>query len=67
MNINHIVFKNKSGIWCPYAEYEWLIADKYADYQSYNDENATLCLKWTEKGRKWIMENFNQWVTNLTK
>lgn len=67
MNINHIVFKNKSGIWCPYAEYEWLITDKYADYQSYNDENATLCLKWTEKGRKWIMENYNQWVANLTK
>ena len=67
MNINHIVFKNKSGIWCPYAEYEWLITDKYADYQSYNDENATLCLKWTEKGRKWIMENYNQWVANLMK
>lgn len=67
MNINHIVFKNKSGIWCSYAEYEWLTTDKYADYQSYNDENATLCLKWTERGRKWIMENYNQWAANLTK
>ena len=65
MNANHIIFKNQSGTWCPYAEYEWLIEDKYADYESYTDEHSKPCLKWTEKGRKWIVENYNQWVMNL--
>lgn len=49
MNLNGIIFKNKSGTWCPYAEYEWLITDGYADYQSYEAEKAKPCLKWTEK------------------
>ena len=65
MNANHIIFKNQSGTWCPYAEYEWLIEDNYADYESYTDEHSKPCLKWTEKGRKWIVENYNQWVMNL--
>lgn len=65
MNLNHIIFKNKSKVWCPYAEYEWLIEEGYADYQSYTKENSNPCLKWTEKGRKWIVENYNQWVRNL--
>ena len=65
MNANHIIFKNQSGTWCPYAEYEWLIEDNYADYESYTDEHSKPCLKWTEKGRKWIIENYNQWVMNL--
>ena len=65
MNANHIIFKNQSGTWCPYAEYEWLIEDNYADYESYTNEHSKLCLKWTEKGRKWIVENYNQWVMNL--
>lgn len=56
MNLNRIIFKNQSGTWCPYAEYEWLITEKYADYQSYDAEKAKPCLKWTEKGRKWIIE-----------
>lgn len=67
MNLNRIIFKNRSGTWCPYADYEWLITEKYADYQSYDDEKAKPCLKWTEKGRKWIVENYNQWVHNLTQ
>lgn len=67
MNLNRVIFKNQSGTWCPYAEYEWLITEKYADYQSYDTENAKPCLKWTEKGRKWIAENYNHWVHNLTQ
>ena len=66
MNANRIIYKNKSGVWCPYANYEWLISDGYADYQSYKEEKAKLCLKWTEKGRKWIVENYNGWVMKLT-
>ena len=67
MNLNRIIFKNKSGTWCPYADYEWLITEKYADYQSYDTEKAKPCLKWTEKGRKWIVENYNSWVNSLTQ
>ena len=67
MNLNRVIFNNQSGTWCPYAEYEWLITEKYADYQSYDTENAKPCLKWTEKGRKWIAENYNHWVHNLTQ
>ena len=59
MNLNGIIFKNKSGTWCPYAEYEWLITNGYADYKSYEAEKAKPCLKWTEKGRKWIVNNYN--------
>lgn len=65
MFLNGIIFKNKSGTWCPYADYEWLITKKYADYQSYENEHSKPCLKWTEKGRKWIVENYNKWVANL--
>ncbi len=67
MNLNRIIFKNKSGTWCPYADYEWLITEKYADYQSYDAEKAKPCLKWTERGRKWIIENYYLWVNNLTQ
>lgn len=65
MNMNKIIFKNQSGTWCPYADYEWLISDGYADYQSYTQEYSSPCLKWTEKGRKWIIENYNNWVMKL--
>lgn len=65
MNLNGIIFKNKSGTWCPYAEYEWLITSGYADYKSYEAEKAKPCLKWTEKGRKWIVNNYNSWVMKL--
>lgn len=67
MNLNRIIFKNKSGTWCPYADYEWLITENYADYQSYDVDKAKPCLKWTEKGRKWIIENYNKWVDNLSR
>ena len=65
MNANHIIFKNQSGTWCPYAAYEWLIEDDYADYQSYKADYSNPCLKWTEKGRKWIVENYDKWVMKL--
>ena len=65
MNMNKIIFKNQSGTWCPYADYEWLISDGYADYQSYTQEHSSPCLKWTEKGRKWIIENYNNWIMKL--
>lgn len=41
MNMNKIIFKNQSGTWCPYADYEWLISDGYADYQSYTQEHSS--------------------------
>ena len=61
MNLNEIIWKN-SGVWNPRADYEWLINEKYADYQSYENDNSKMCLKWTEKGRKWIIENFDSWI-----
>lgn len=59
MNLNGIIYKTKSGNWCPYADYEWLISEHYADYKSYPQEHSKLSLQWTEKGRKWILENYN--------
>lgn len=50
-----IIYKNQSGVWCPYAKYEWLIEEGYADYQSCSVEGSLPTLKWTEKGRKWIV------------
>ena len=58
---NRIIYKQNSGVWCPYAEYEWLIKEGYADYQSYPGEHTKLCLKWTERGRKWIIDNYPNW------
>ena len=37
------------------------LAPKYADYQSYTNKNSAPLLKWTEKGRKWIVDNIEQW------
>lgn len=64
MEFKRIIYK-KSGTWHPYAEYEWLIADGYCDYESYTNENAHPSLKWTEKGRKWILENYQEWIDNM--
>lgn len=57
---NGIIFR-QDGVWKPYAKYEWLIKAGYADYQSYTSKNSNPLLKWTEKGRKWIAENIEQW------
>lgn len=65
MFLNKVIYKNKSGTWCPYADFEWLIKDGYCDYKSYEQEHANPCLKWTEKGRKWIVENYRIWCENI--
>ena len=46
MNLNGIIYKTKSGNWCPYADYEWLISEHYADYKSYPQEHSKLSLQW---------------------
>lgn len=61
MLLNKIIYKNANGVWTPYATYEWLIKDGYADYRSYTQDNANPSLQWTEKGRKWIVENYKDW------
>lgn len=61
MFLNKIIYKNANGVWTPYATYEWLIKDGYADYRSYTQDNANPSLQWTEKGRKWIVENYKDW------
>lgn len=60
MHVNRILFKN--GNWYPYEEYKWLITDGYADYESYREEKYKPILKWTEKGRKWIVDNYKDWI-----
>lgn len=66
MNKNHILFK-QSGVWMPYHDYSWLINDGYADYDIYRNENAKQRLKWTEKGRKWIFDNYKNWIENCNR
>lgn len=61
LNRNKIIYKSKQGVWIPYKDYEWLVSEKYADYKSYTTANSLPCLKWTEKGRKWIIENIKEW------
>lgn len=56
---NKILYK-KNGCYYTYARYDWLIEDGYADYKIYED-NYHQMLKWTEKGRKWIVENLDNW------
>lgn len=61
MHVNRILFKNGKN-WYPYEEYKWLIIDGYADYESYREEKYKPVLKWTEKGRKWIVDNYIKWI-----
>lgn len=56
-----VIYKDKDGVWKPYSDYEWLIKDGYADYRSYKGSYQKPTLQWTEKGRKWILENCNEW------
>jgi len=65
MYMNKIIYKKADGTWCPYAEYEWLITEEYADYKSYEKEHSKPCLKWTERGRQWIVNNYNEWVQKV--
>lgn len=59
---NKVIYKNPNGVWTPYANYEWLIKDGYADYRSYTQDKAKPSLQWTEKGRKWILESYEKWA-----
>lgn len=52
-----IIYK-KSDTYYLYADYEYLITEGYCDYKSYKNENSSLSLQWTEKGRKWIKERY---------
>ena len=61
MKNNGVIYK-KSKVWHPYSQYQFLTLDGYCDYQSYDDEKADPILKWTEKGRKWIVDHFKQWT-----
>jgi Rha family phage regulatory protein len=70
--LNQLMFENKiifreGGVWKPYANYEWLMTDCYADYESYDAPNSQPLLKWTEKGRMWIIENYETWLTNKSE
>lgn len=41
----------------PYADYQWLTKEGYADYRVYIEKGYRLCsLQWTEKGRQFIIE-----------
>lgn len=62
---NRVIFKQGSS-WLVYAEYSWLIDEHYADYKSYNNDKYPPQLKWTEKGRKWIIKTFfNNTMPNM--
>lgn len=58
--LNKVIYKQGRS-WKPFSKYEWLVSDGYADYQSYPNENAEPQLKWTERGRKWIIEHIDKW------
>ena len=52
-----VIYK-KSDTYYLYADYEYLITEGYCDYKSYKNENSSLSLQWTEKGRKWLKERY---------
>ena len=39
MNLTGIIYKTKSCNWCPYADYEWLMSEHYAEFKSYRQEH----------------------------
>lgn len=63
LNANRVIYK-QSNSWHPYADYDWLITEEYADYQSYDVDKSNPILKWTEKGRQWIIGNYETWLEN---
>lgn len=63
LNANRVIYK-QSNSWHPYADYDWLITEGYADYQSYDVDKSNPILKWTEKGRQWIIGNYETWLEN---
>ena len=63
---NKIIFpkKNKDGKIKGYevtANYSWLITEKYADYVIFQKKNSIPSLRFTEKGRQWIVRNIGEW------
>lgn len=63
---NKIIFpkKNKDGKIKGYevtANYSWLITEKYADYVIFDKKNSIPSLRFTEKGRQWIIRNIGEW------
>lgn len=56
LNDKKIIYKDSTRVWKVYSNYEWLMTEGYADYVSYTEEGAKPTLKWTEKGRQWIMK-----------
>lgn len=54
---DRVIYK-KSDTYYLYADYEYLITEGYCDYKSYKNENSSLSLQCTEKGRKWIKERY---------
>ena len=62
LNDHNVIYRDGSGTWKTYAEYEYLMTDGYADYQSYTGANTKPTLKWTEKGRKWLSEKVQVWA-----
>lgn len=48
--------RNPKDSFKPYANYQWLITEGYADYKIYSVENSKQSLQWTEKGRQFIIE-----------
>ena len=63
LNANRVIYK-QSNSWHPYADYDWLVTEGYADYQSYDVDKSNPILKWTEKGRQWIIGNYEIWLEN---
>lgn len=49
-------YGKKVGTWKLKSDYDYLVLDGYVDYHIYANENAPQVLKWTEKGRKWIID-----------
>lgn len=58
-----VIYK-RNGTYVPYSNYQWLITKGYADYFIYEDKNVPQQLKWTEKGRKWIIDSINKFKNN---
>ena len=50
-----VIYK-QGKVWKVYAEYEFLITEKYSDYHI---TEYSQTLKWTEKGREWIINLLN--------
>jgi anti-repressor protein len=55
LNFRGVIYK-QGKVWKVYAEYDFLITEKYCDYHI---TEYSQTLKWTEKGREWIINLLN--------